>query len=196
MSPKANKKKAGKKSAIREWIETIVIAVIIALIIRSFIAEPFKIPSSSMWPTLKVGDKILVNKFIYGARIPFTDIFLPVIREPQTGDIIVFKYPLGPKKDFIKRVIAIGGDRVEIKDGKIFINGKVSNIPPINKFYYYANGPYGKEKITVSEGHYYVLGDNSKVSRDSRFWGYVPKENRIGRAFLIWWPPHRIRILK
>jgi len=185
-----------QKPVWRQWLESIITAFILALIIRSFIIEPFKIPSGSMEPTLKVGDKILVNKFIYGARIPFTNIFFPKIREPQTGDIMVFIYPVNPKKDFIKRVIAKGGDTVEIRNGNIYINGKLCNYPVIRDIYYYNVGPYGKDKIIVPEGHFYVLGDNSGNSKDSRFWGFVPEENRIGKAFLIWWPPHRIRLLK
>jgi len=185
-----------QKPIWRQWIETIVIAVTLALIIRSFVIEPFKIPSGSMEPTLKVGDKILVNKFIYGARIPFTNIFFPKIREPQTGDIMVFIYPVNHKKDFIKRVIAKGGDTVEIRNGNIYINGKLCNHPIIRDIHYYNVGPYGKDKIIVPEGYFYVLGDNSGNSKDSRFWGFVPEENRIGKAFLIWWPPHRVRLLK
>jgi signal peptidase I len=194
-------KRTKRKSTSREWIESILIAVLLALIVRSFIIEPFKIPSGSMEPTLQIGDKILVNKFIYGARVPFTDIFFPAVREPKTGDIIVFKYPINPKRDFIKRLIAKGSDRVTIKDGNIYLNGKRLNNSLINKFYYYAQGPYGEKEVVVPEGHYYVLGDHSgengiATSRDSRFWGYVPEKNRVGKAFLIWWPPHRIGILK
>lgn len=185
-----------KKTATREWIETLLIAVVLALLIRVFIVQSFKIPSGSMRPTLKEGDKILVNKFIYGAKVPFTNIRFPAIRTPQIPDVVVFKYPLNPKRDFIKRFIAKEGDEVRIKDGKIFINSEVVDIPAVAKNYYYAGGPYGKDKINVPQGHYYVLGDNSNVSRDSRYWGYVPEDNLIGKAFFIFWPPHRIGILR
>jgi signal peptidase I len=185
-----------KKSPTREWFETILIATALALLIRSFIIEPFKTPSGSMEPTLKAGDKILVNKFTYGARVPFTKIFFPAITKPRIGDVMVFKYPVNPRRAFIKRVVGTEGDRVEIRGGNIFINGKILNTPPFSEFYFYAGGPYGEDEIIVPEGHYYVLGDNSSSSRDSRFWGFVPEENRIGRAFLIWWPPHRVGVLK
>ena len=142
-----------KKTATREWIETLLIAVVLALLIRIFIVQSFKIPSGSMRPTLKEGDKILVNKFIYGAKVPFTNIRFPAIRTPQIPDVVVFKYPLNPKRDFIKRFIAKEGDEVRIKDGKIFINSEVVDIPAVAKNYYHAGGPFGKDKINVPQGH-------------------------------------------
>ena len=187
------------KSQIREWVESILIAVVLALLIRTFVIQAFKIPSGSMIPTFEIGDRIFVSKFIYGARIPFTGIRLPGLRPPKTGDIIVFVSPEAPKKDFVKRLIGSGGETVEIKDGSISINGKaLDGPPPINSISYYNRGEYGREgsAVTVPKDSYYALGDNSASSRDSRYWGFIPEKNLIGKAVLIYWPLHRMRILK
>ncbi len=187
------------KAIIREWIESIIIAVVLALFIRTFFIQAFRIPSGSMKPTLQEGDKIMVNKLLYGPRIPFTGIRLPGLREPERGDIIVFIYPEDKKKDFIKRLIAKGGEDVEISNGNIIINGEaVRGITAIDNIYYYNKGYYGRQgwPVSVPENNYFVLGDNSASSKDSRYWGYVPKENVIGRAMFIWWPPWRMRMLK
>ena len=187
------------KTEMQEWTQSIVIALILALLIRTFIIQAFKIPSGSMIPTFEIGDRIFVSKFIYGARIPFTNIRLPALRKPERGDIIVFASPETPKKDFVKRLIALEGETVEIKDGKIFINGKKIDSPaPLNSNYYFNRGNYGKEDIavTVPEGFYFTLGDNSANSRDSRYWGFVPKSNLIGKVVLVYWPILRIRIIK
>jgi signal peptidase I len=188
--------KKHQKSATREWIETIIIAVVLALFVRTFFVQSFKIPSGSMRKTLMEGDKILVNKLIYGPRIPFTHIELPSIREPKTGDIVVFKYPEDPKRDFIKRLIASENQSVEIKDNHVLVDGQRTGVEKIDKNIYYANGTFGDKEIKVPAENYYVLGDNSYVSKDSRYWGYVPKDNMVGKAFFIFWPPHRIGILK
>jgi len=183
----------------REWTESIVIAVILALVIRAFIVQAFKIPSGSMVPTFLVGDRIFVNKFIYGARIPLTDIRLPAVRSPQRGDIIVFRSPEEPKKDFIKRLVAFGGETVEIRDGRIIVNGEPLASPrSIRSITYYNRGEYGKEseRVTVPKDSYYVLGDNSASSRDSRYWGFVPQKNLIGKAMFLYWPIGRIRVIK
>ncbi len=187
-----------KKSVLREWIESLLIAFILAMIIRSFIVESFKIPTGSMRPTLMEGDLILVNKFIYGARIPFTDLRLPVLRKPQKGDIIVFIYPENPKKNFIKRLVASGGETVEIKNGTVYVDDKPLVDSVFNQRYYYNRGDFGKEgeRITVPKDNFFALGDNSASSQDSRYWGFVPYRNLLGEAFLIFWPPQRIRILK
>jgi signal peptidase I len=169
---------------IREWIESLVVAVILALVIRTFVVQAFKIPTGSMRPTLLEGDRILVNKFIYK------------FQEPKRGDIIVFRYPGDKKKDFIKRLIAMEGDAVEIKDGDIYIDGEIVEDPfVIRKIHYYNKSPYGSsdKKITIPEDSYYVLGDNSASSRDSRYWGFVPQKNVIGKAFFLYWPLNRIR---
>ena len=187
------------KSEIKEWTESIIIALVLALLIRTFIVQAFKIPSGSMIPTFEIGDRIFVNKFIYGSRLPFTDIRLPVLRQPQRGDIIVFISPEMPKKDFIKRLIAVEGETVEIKNGNICINGKEIEGPvSVRSNYYYNRGDYGKEgaAITVPKDCYFALGDNSANSRDSRYWGFVPKQNIIGKAMCIYWPLQRMRIIK
>jgi signal peptidase I len=172
---------------IKEWGESIIIAFILAMIIRTFIVQAFKIPSGSMRPTFLEGDRILVNKFIYK------------FKEPMTGDIVVFRYPEDPKKDFVKRLIARGNETVEIKDGDIYINDNLVINPQIVKeIFYYNRGDYGEigRKINVPPDSYYVLGDNSGSSRDSRYWGFVPKKNLLGKAFFIYWPPNRIKYIK
>lgn len=187
------------KSQAREWAESIIIAVILAFLIRTFVVQAFKIPSGSMIPTFKIGDRIFVNKFIYGAKIPFTDFRLPAVRQPKRGDIIVFVSIEDPKKDFVKRLIATEGETVEIRDGKIYMDDKVIDSPSsIQSVYYYNAGDYGKEGqiIKIPKDSYYALGDNSASSRDSRYWGFVPKNNLIGKAILIYWPLHRIKIIK
>ncbi|MDD5173810.1 MAG: signal peptidase I [Candidatus Omnitrophota bacterium] len=187
------------KSEIREWAESIIIALILALLIRTFVIQAFKIPSGSMIPTFEIGDRIFVNKFIYGAKIPFTDIKFPALRQPHRGDIIVFVSPETPKKDFVKRLIALEGETVEIQAGNILINGKrVDGPDSVKSNYYYNRGEFGKDgtAITVPNGFYFVLGDNSANSRDSRYWGFVPKKNLIGKAVLLYWPINRIRVIK
>lgn len=187
------------KSEVREWAESIIIALILALLIRTFVIQAFKIPSGSMIPTFEIGDRIFVSKFIYGAKIPLTDIRLPALRQPQRGDIIVFASPETPKKDFVKRLIALEGETVEIKDGNILINGKSIDGPEsIKANYYYNRGDFGKElsAVTVPKGYYFTLGDNSANSRDSRFWGFVPKRNLIGKAVFLYWPIQRIRVIR
>ncbi len=187
-----------QKSAIREWIESIVIAFIMAMFIREFFVQAFKIPSGSMIPTLLVGDRLMVNKLRYGPRVRFTDKRLPGFTKPKRGDIVVFVYPEDPKRDFIKRLIAFSGETVEIKDGDIYVDGKRLEEPVIDKTFYYNRGKYGLagQSIKVPPGYVFVLGDNSASSHDSRFWGFVPQENIIGRAELIYWPFNRMRFLE
>jgi len=219
MEQQMTKKKKKHKGKFRELIESILIALIIALIVRAYIVQAFKIPTGSMQPTLHgameygTGDKILVNKFIFRW-----------VRDPQRGDIIVFttkgirgleephkNTPLAQfvnkitstlfkeewmaHKDFIKRLVGLPGDRVEIRNDQIIVNGKVLDTPKIfSQIQYYNTGSYGREGkvITVPENSYFVLGDNSGNSKDSRYWGFVPKENLKGKAFCIYWPPSRI----
>lgn len=175
------------KREIREWIESLVIALVLALIIRAFVVQAFKIPTGSMRPTLLEGDRILVNKFIYK------------FKEPERGDIIVFKFPGDEKKDFIKRLIATPGEIVEIRDGQIYIDEEMVEEPfNIKQIHYYNKTPYGSvgKKIKVPEGQYYVLGDNSSSSKDSRYWGFVPQKSVKGKAFFLYWPIRRIRTVK
>jgi len=173
---------------LKEWVEPILLAVILALIIRTFFFQAFKIPTGSMRPTLIENDRVLVNKFLYR--------FQP----PQRGDVIVFKYPLDSKRDFIKRLAGLPGETLEIKQGKLMINGKVlDDTSKMRKFYYYnrEDWDYGGEdrEIKIPEDSYFALGDNSAQSSDSRNWGFVPKKDLIGKAFMIYWPPKRVRIL-
>ncbi len=189
--------KQGIMSVIREWVESIVVAFVLAMFIRAFFFQAFKIPSGSMRMTLIEGDRLLVNKLQYGPRVPFTDKRLPGLTHPKRGDVIVFIYPEDRKRDFIKRLIAFGGETVEISDGDVLINGKTVEIPVIKNNYYYNRGPYGQagEPITVPKGYYFVLGDNSASSADSRFWGFVPEEDVIGKAEVIYWPVTRWRFI-
>jgi len=181
-----------KKSGFRENLEAIVIAIVLALFIRTFIVQAFKIPSGSMLPTLQIGDHILVNKFIYGVKIPFSGQVLIPVKDPQPNDIIVFKYPKDPKLDYIKRVIGVAGDTVEIRSKKLFINGKPfddkhgvfrdvnvlsASVSPRDNF-----GP-----VTVPEGKLFVMGDNRDNSYDGRFWGFVDLQAVRGKAFIIYW---------
>jgi signal peptidase I len=187
------------KSNTREWIESIAIAFILAMFIRTFFIQAFKIPSGSMIPTLLVGDRLMVNKLEYGPKIPFTEAKrMPGLGEMERGDIIVFIYPQNPKKNYIKRLIAFEGETVEIRDSDIYIDGQLVEDPLIKNIYYYNRGEYGDvyKTVKVPEGHVFVLGDNSSSSHDSRYWGFVPVENIIGKAVLIYWPFDRIRFLE
>lgn len=187
-----------KKSVLRDWIESIIIAFLLAMVIRAFVVQAFKIPTGSMRMTLIEGDLILVNKFIYGAKIPFTNYHLPALRLPKRGDVVVFVYPEDRKKDFIKRLVGLPGETIEIKGGSIYINDKAATEPIFNQIYYYNRGEFASEgqKITVPNDSYFVLGDNSVSSKDSRYWGFVPKKDLLGKALVVYWPPQRIRLIK
>jgi len=182
-----------KRNWFKEYVEPIFIAVLIALFIRTFIVQAFKIPSSSMEPTLLVGDHILVNKFLYGIRIPYSDRIFGFSKKffegkkPQRGDIVVFIFPKDRSKDYIKRVIATEGEKVEILQNKIYINGQLIDDPwghfegmkylqPLERF-----GP-----VEVPAGSLFVLGDNRDNSQDSRFWGYANLKDVKGKAFIIY----------
>ncbi len=192
------KDKLKRKSIVREWVESILVAFILAMVIRTFVIQAFKIPTGSMRTTLLEGDLILVNKFIYGAKVPFTDLNLPALRQPNRSDVIVFIYPESPKKDFIKRLVGLPGETVEIKNGTVYINDKPLLDSVFNQRYYYNRGEFGQEgrKIKIPEDDFFVLGDNSASSQDSRYWGFVPRKNILGKALVIYWPPRRIRIIK
>ncbi len=195
-----NKNKLGqelvvkKKTALRENVEAIIIAVILALFIRTFIVQAFKIPSGSMKNTLLIGDHILVSKFIYGVKIPFTDGFTLIpIKDPVRKDIVVFKYPEDPDKDFIKRVVGVAGDVIEIKNKKLYVNGelqkkedyaihKESRIIPAQ-----LSRRDNLDPLTVPENSLFVMGDNRDNSHDSRFWGFVNLKAVKGKAFIIYW---------
>lgn len=174
-----------RKSVLREYVEAIVIAVILALFIRTFVVQAFKIPSGSMKPTLLVGDHILVNKFIYGIKIPFTDKTLIHLGKPKREDVVVFKYPLDTQKDYIKRVIGLPGDKIELANKELRINGKVVDDPHASYSVYGNLRNFGP--ITVPPHHLFVMGDNRDESSDSRVWGFVPYAYLRGKAFLIYW---------
>lgn len=180
------------KSTFREYAEAIGMALLLALFIRTFIVQAFKIPSGSMIPTLQIGDHILVNKLSYGIRIPFWGHYLVHFGYPQRGDVVVFIFPEDRTKDFIKRVIAVAGDTVEVRGKKVFINGKQVADPHA---YYAGNDPesaglqsrddYGPQKVPAHD--IFVMGDNRDRSYDSRFWGFVNLDDVRGKAFLIYW---------
>jgi len=198
---KSQRSKLKKKGAFREYAEAAVIAIVLALFIRTFVVQAFKIPSGSMEPTLLVGDHILVNKFLYGIKIPFINKTLIPISEPKRGDVIVFIYPVDRSKDFIKRVIGLPGDEIKIIDHTIYVNGQ----PFEDEHGYYSNavtrfkGSGEKTEfgpVTVPEDHLFVMGDNRNHSYDSRFWGFVPLKDVKGKAFIIYWSwPHWKRFL-
>lgn len=170
---------------IRETVETVVIALVLAFLIRTFVVQTFWIPSSSMEPTLLVGDRIMAYKLFYG------------MDNVHRGDIIIFKFPLNPDKDFVKRVVGIPGDVVEIKDKTVYINGKKLIEPYAvhsKRDIGFPRDEYGPVKVPPDS--LFVLGDNRDSSEDSRYWGYVPEENIVGEVFLIYWTPWRIRIIK
>ena len=186
--------------------------LLVVVVLRSFIAEPFRIPSGSMMPTLEVGDFILVNKFAYGVRLPVLRTKIIPVGEPKRGDVVVFKYPKQPEVDYIKRVIGLPGDRIRYENKQLTINGKPM---PLTSLGVYpgdgangrmvgantykedlagvvheilqrsgAEGPEGE--FIVPTGHFFVMGDNRDNSNDSRYWGVVPEENLVGRAMLVW----------
>lgn len=207
-----DKKGRPKKAWYREWTEALIVAGILALIIRTFVVQAFKIPSGSMEDTLLVGDHLLVNKFIYGTHLPFSDETYLKVRDPQRGDVIVFEWPVDTinpelswfsRKDFIKRIIGLPGDVVEIKDKQVYVNGQPYRIDQaVHKSPYLIPGcsEIGSwtrsasesvrdcmYEVTVPADSYFVMGDNRDNSRDSRFWGFVPRENIKGLAFIKYW---------
>jgi signal peptidase I len=181
-----------QKSKTREYAESLLIAAIIAFLVRGFVIQAFRIPSGSMEPTLLVGDHLLVNRMSYVMKVPFTDIVILNLGSPKRGDVIVFRYPADRTKDFIKRVIAEGGDRVQIKDKVLYIDGQKESDPHAH----FAEGEtvipallsprdnFGP--VTVPKGQFFVMGDNRDRSLDSRFWGFVKKDDLVGRALIIY----------
>jgi len=203
---------AAQPSKIVEYARSFFPIFLIVLLLRSFLVEPFRIPSGSMMPTLLIGDFILVNKFTYGIRLPVIDNKVVEIGQPERGDVMVFRFPEDPSIPFIKRVIGLPGDRIGYYNKLLYINGKP--IPERSDGSYVGVGagrnmtgaevfreqfeakehrvlvqpgrPTLEGEMVVPEGHYFVMGDNRDNSRDSRFWGTVPDDNLIGKAFLIW----------
>lgn len=193
-----------KKSVWREWIESIVVAAVLVIILKTFFFQMYKIPTTSMVPTLMPGDKIFVSKLSYGPKLPFSLLRLPGFSKIERGDVIVFvppdevNRPWYKRKPYIKRVIGLPGEKIQIKKGNISINDQEILAPEIASFYYYNQGEYGesKKEILVPKGKYFCLGDNSISSKDSRYWGFVDKEQIIGEAIFIWWPPKRIGMIE
>jgi signal peptidase I len=198
------------KSQAREFIEAIGVALVLALVVRTVFIQAYKIPSRSMVPTLLVGDHILVNKFLYGTKIPFTDVRVLPIRPPARGDVIVFVPPDDPTKDFIKRIVAVPGDRLELRAKRVYVNGQPSD-QEVHAVHDVGEEPSWDEAppdsvrecrfprsstsahrdwfgpCVVPPGRYFVMGDNRDQSHDSRFWGYVPMASIRGKAFVIYW---------
>jgi len=211
-----------------DWTAGLFPVIVIVFLLRSFLFEPFKIPSGSMVPTLLVGDLILVNKYHYGVRLPVINKKIIANKDPQRGDVMVFRYPPDPRVDYIKRVVGVPGDEVAYLNQKLTINGKELPLKPLGEFYdedslryapqfsealgsvdhrilvdpkrqpYFSaddkrfpfrdNCRYSAEGVVckVPQGHYFMMGDNRDNSLDSRFWGFVPDENIVGRAFFVW----------
>ena len=200
-----------KEPVVVEYARSFFPIILLVLVIRSFIAEPFRIPSASMLPTLHIGDFILVNKFSYGIRLPVLNSKILDTGSPERGDVIVFRYPQQPEIDYIKRVVALPGDRVGYFDKTLYINGEVqsqqalstddeisSQISASSEVFYEliddnkhmialeTNRPGAEGEMLVPEGHYFVMGDNRDNSNDSRVWGPVPESHLVGKAFMIW----------
>ena len=185
-----------KKSTAREYFESVIIAVILALFIRTFVVQAFKIPTGSMENNLLIGDHLLVNKFIVGPTASSLERTLLPIRPIKRGDVIVFKYPEEPTRDFIKRVIGLPGDTVELRDKKVSINGTPLDEPYVH-FLTPATGEYQEATsydvrerfgpVTVPPNQYFVMGDNRDNSQDSRYWGFLPRDYVKGKALLIYW---------
>jgi signal peptidase I len=195
-----------------EYSKSFFPVLLIVLVLRSFVAEPFRIPSGSMMPTLLVGDFILVNKFAYGLRLPVLHTKFLDTGRPERGDVAVFRFPRNPKEDYIKRIVGLPGDRIGYFDKTVYVNGKPMPQQVVGVYHGVGSGRVmtgAEERIedlegrvhrilvrpdrlnvegeyVVPEGHYFVLGDNRDNSNDSRFWGFVPEENLVGKAFIIW----------
>ena len=201
-----------KESTLVEYSKSFFPVILAVLLLRSFLVEPFRIPSGSMMPTLLVGDFILVNKFAYGIRLPVLDSKIVEIGEPQRGDVVVFRYPKNPTIDYIKRVVGLPGDRVGYFNKVLYINGQAIGQVPAGVYVGKGSGismsgaskrseqldgirhdilvmagsPGLEGEFVVPEGEYFVMGDNRDNSNDSRFWGSVPETNLVGKAFRIW----------
>jgi signal peptidase I len=184
-----------RKSTIREYAESIVIAVILALFVRTWIVQAFKIPTGSMENNLLIGDHLLVNKFVFGPTIGAVDRALLPIRNIRRGDVVVFKYPDEPERDFIKRVIGLPGETVELRNKKVFVNGVGLDEP----YVHFLEASHMAAEVTsfdvrerygpvhVPADQYFVMGDNRDNSQDSRYWGFLPRSYIKGKALMIYW---------
>ena len=181
-----------KKSTIRDYYEALLIAIIFVNFARIFAFQAFKIPSGSMEDNLLTGDHIIVNKFIYGPQLPVLQGLLP-LREPRRGDVVVFRYPEQPHVDFVKRVVALPGETVLIRDKRVFIDGKELPEPYVmfkDTRTQHSSSPFHRDHFgpyRVPAGEYFTMGDNRDNSHDSRFWGTVPRAMIKGRAFMVYW---------
>jgi len=182
------------KSTLRDYFESIIIAVILALFIRTWVVQAFKIPTGSMEQSLLVGDHILVNKFVFGSPVDGIDSWLLPVSNAQRGDIVVFKYPEDPERDFIKRVIGLPGEKLEVRQKGVYINDVLLDEPylqvnfkelPISTIGLDRQDSFGS--VLVPEGHYFMMGDNRNNSQDSRFWGPLPRSHLKGKAVLVYW---------
>jgi signal peptidase I len=186
-----------KKSTAREYFESIVVAVILALFIRTFVVQAFKIPTGSMEENLLIGDHLLVNKFVYGPTAANLEERLLPIDTISRGEVIVFKYPVEPERDFIKRVIGLPGETVEVRERKVYINGTPIDEPYVHYLLPASSSDYHevtsfdvRERygpVTVPANQYFVMGDNRDNSQDSRYWGFLPRELVKGKALVIYW---------
>lgn len=205
----------GREPAVVDYSKAFFPVLAVVLILRSFVAEPFRIPSNSMMPTLLTGDFILVNKFTYGLRLPINNHKVVALGEPKRGDVVVFRPPHHPDQDWIKRVVGLPGDRVGYHDNQVTVNGQTLTYAPVGVYQGKGNGtemtgaeelhenllgrehailertnlPFidqGEGDWIVPPGHYFVMGDNRDNSEDSRYWGFLPEQNLRGKAFLIW----------
>ncbi len=177
--------RSSRRSIIREYAEILIVSASLAFFIRTFVVQAFQIPSGSMEETLLVGDFLLANKFVYGARIPFTEVRLPSLGRPKRGDIIVFRAP-HQDKDFIKRVVGVGGDTIELKENRLIVNGEVQNEPFVALK---GDSPpfasYGPQR--VPKGYLFMMGDNRNNSQDSRWWGVLDERLIKGKAMVLYW---------
>jgi signal peptidase I len=184
-----------RKSTVREYFESIIIAVILALFVRTWVVQAFKIPTGSMENNLLIGDHLLVNKFVFGPTASAVELALLPVRDVRRGDIVVFKYPDEPERDFIKRVIGLPGETLELRHKKMYINGQPLDEPYVHYLTPAAEGAevtsadvrenYGP--VTVPEGQYFMMGDNRDNSQDSRYWGFLPRHYLKGKALMIYW---------
>ncbi len=186
---KKNSDKGPEKSIVREYAEAIIVALLLAFFIRTFIVQAFKIPSGSMIPTLLIGDHILVNKFGYGVKNPLNGDVWVAVGDTKRHDVIVFQYPQNPSLDFIKRVVGVAGDRIEIVQKKVLVNGEPFIEPnAVNLEADVLPSPRDNmSPITVPPGSVFVMGDNRDNSHDSRFWGFVDLKSIKGKAFILYW---------
>jgi signal peptidase I len=178
------KKKRSKKDTANEWIKSILIALVLALLTRATVVQAFRIPTGSMEQTLLEGDFLLANRFLYGSKIPFTDVRLPAVRDPERGDIIIFKHPT-EGKDFIKRCVALAGDKVEIRNDVLYVNGGAVE-EPYKKLSTFGGSLANYGPVVVPEGHIFMLGDNRHNSYDSRSWGPLDENYIKGKAMVIY----------